>query len=433
MIVDSSALAEQVVFDVLQSAFDSAGQRCSALRVLCVQEDVADRLLTMLKGAMDELAIGNPDRLSTDVGPVIDGEAKRGIETHIEAMRTKGRAVHQLPLGEGTRAGTFVAPTLIELESLDELKREVFGPVLHVLRFRRSGMGKLLDDIKATGYGLTLGIHTRIDETIANVIEHAHVGNIYVNRNVIGAVVGVQPFGGEGLSGTGPKAGGPLYLPRLLATRPAGLPASLARASRSSTMRKRAGTAPPPAMHGGAARAEVPARGLAEAPAVASSLAAASAPALVPAPSSGPAFASASATPTPTPTPTPARAPATTPAASHPHELTSSTRALAALRTYRDWLDAQHDARNVARCDRHLREPLPGATATLPGRPASATPIRCGRAARCCASHRHSAARARNCSRCSRPATARSSRRASAASCSRRCGRAQGFHRGPQG
>jgi len=228
MIVDSSALAEQVVADVLQSSFDSAGQRCSALRVLCLQDDVADRTLEMLTGAMKELAVGNPDRLSIDVGPVIDAEAKRGIDAHIAAMREKGRKVTQLPTPDGCAAGTFVPPTLIELDSIDELKREVFGPVLHVVRYRRSALDKLLEQIRATGYGLTLGIHTRIDETIAHVISRAHVGNIYVNRNVIGAVVGVQPFGGEGLSGTGPKAGGALYLQRLLATRPAGLPKSLA-------------------------------------------------------------------------------------------------------------------------------------------------------------------------------------------------------------
>jgi RHH-type proline utilization regulon transcriptional repressor/proline dehydrogenase/delta 1-pyrroline-5-carboxylate dehydrogenase len=230
MIVDSSALAEQVVADVMQSSFDSAGQRCSALRVLCLQDDVADRTLEMLTGAMRELTVGNPDRLSTDVGPVIDVDAKRGIDAHIAAMREKGRKVEQLPMPEGCAQGTFVPPTLIELDSIDELKREVFGPVLHVVRYRRSQLDTLLEQIRTTGYGLTLGIHTRIDETIAHVISRAHVGNIYVNRNVIGAVVGVQPFGGEGLSGTGPKAGGALYLQRLLATRPAGLPKSLAQA-----------------------------------------------------------------------------------------------------------------------------------------------------------------------------------------------------------
>ncbi|HTI18385.1 MAG TPA: trifunctional transcriptional regulator/proline dehydrogenase/L-glutamate gamma-semialdehyde dehydrogenase [Trinickia sp.] len=228
MIVDSSALAEQVVADVMQSAFDSAGQRCSALRVLCVQEEVAERTLEMLKGAMRELSLGNPDRLSTDVGPVIDSDAKRTIDAHVAAMSEKGRSVTQLPLPEVCAQGTFVAPTLIEIEGIAELEREVFGPVLHVVRFARSGLDQLLEEVRTTGYGLTLGIHTRIDETIAHVVGRAHVGNIYVNRNVIGAVVGVQPFGGEGLSGTGPKAGGPLYLQRLLAKRPPGLPKSLA-------------------------------------------------------------------------------------------------------------------------------------------------------------------------------------------------------------
>ncbi|KMY85433.1 Transcriptional repressor of PutA and PutP / Proline dehydrogenase (Proline oxidase) / Delta-1-pyrroline-5-carboxylate dehydrogenase [Candidatus Paraburkholderia calva] len=227
MILDSSALAEQVVADVMQSSFDSAGQRCSALRVLCLQDDVADRTLEMLTGAMKQLAVGNPDRLSIDVGPVIDADAKRGIDAHIAAMRDKGRKVTQLDVSDACAQGTFVPPTLIELDGIDELKREVFGPVLHVIRYRRANLDKLLDQIRATGYGLTLGIHTRIDETIAHVISRAHVGNIYVNRNVIGAVVGVQPFGGEGLSGTGPKAGGALYLQRLLAKRPTGLPKSL--------------------------------------------------------------------------------------------------------------------------------------------------------------------------------------------------------------
>lgn len=217
MIVDSSALAEQVVADVLVSAFDSAGQRCSALRVLCVQEDAADRLLRMLLGAMAELRMGNPLHLATDVGPVIDDEARAQIERHIDAMRAKGRRVHQLtPPGRGT----FVAPTVIEIDGIAELQREVFGPVLHFLRFRRDELDGLLGQINATGYGLTLGLHTRIDETIARVVETAHAGNVYVNRNMVGAVVGVQPFGGEGLSGTGPKAGGPLYLYRLLSQRP---------------------------------------------------------------------------------------------------------------------------------------------------------------------------------------------------------------------
>ncbi|MCW2244269.1 trifunctional transcriptional regulator/proline dehydrogenase/L-glutamate gamma-semialdehyde dehydrogenase [Azospirillum canadense] len=220
MIVDSSALAEQVVGDVLASAFDSAGQRCSALRVLCLQEDVANRMLAMLKGAMKELRVGNPDRLATDVGPVITEEAKAGIERHIAAMRAKGRRVEALPLPAETAHGTFVPPTLIEIGGIAELEREVFGPVLHVVRFRRDDLDRLVDAINATGYGLTFGLHTRIDATIERVTERIAVGNVYVNRNTIGAVVGVQPFGGHGLSGTGPKAGGPLYLTRLLSRRP---------------------------------------------------------------------------------------------------------------------------------------------------------------------------------------------------------------------
>ncbi|MCY1222103.1 Bifunctional protein PutA [compost metagenome] len=222
MIVDSSALAEQVVTDVIASAFDSAGQRCSALRVLCVQEDVADRVVEMLKGAMAECRIGNPEHLNVDIGPVIDAEAKANIDKHIQAMRSKGRNVFQVARAEGDvmQRGTFVMPTLIELDSLADLEREIFGPVLHLLRYKREDLDALLDEINATGYGLTLGVHTRIDETIAKVVDKAHAGNLYVNRNMVGAVVGVQPFGGEGLSGTGPKAGGPLYMYRLLATRP---------------------------------------------------------------------------------------------------------------------------------------------------------------------------------------------------------------------
>ena len=223
MIVDSSALTEQVVIDVVSSAFDSAGQRCSALRVLCLQEDCADRVIEMLKGAMAQNRMGNPERLSVDIGPVIDAEAKAGIEKHIQAMREKGRSVYQVALAEGEecKRGTFVMPTLIELESFDELKREIFGPVLHVVRYNRKHIDQLIEQINASGYGLTLGVHTRIDETIAKVVDKVNAGNMYVNRNIVGAVVGVQPFGGEGLSGTGPKAGGPLYLYRLLSTRPA--------------------------------------------------------------------------------------------------------------------------------------------------------------------------------------------------------------------
>ncbi len=227
MIVDSSALPEQVVGDVVVSAFDSAGQRCSALRVLCVQDDIAERVLTMLRGAMAELSVGNTGRLATDIGPVISAEARDNIERHIATMRANGRAVEQLTLPDETAAGTFVAPTIIEIESLDELKREVFGPVLHVIRYRRRDLDATIDRINATGYGLTFGLHTRLDETIARVTARIRAGNIYVNRNVIGAVVGVQPFGGRGLSGTGPKAGGPLYLGQLAARPPQPLPGAV--------------------------------------------------------------------------------------------------------------------------------------------------------------------------------------------------------------
>jgi RHH-type proline utilization regulon transcriptional repressor/proline dehydrogenase/delta 1-pyrroline-5-carboxylate dehydrogenase len=221
LVVDSSALPEQVVADVLASAFDSAGQRCSALRVLCIQEEVADRITSMLKGALAELSIGNPDRLSTDVGPVITEEARVSIQGHIERMRAQGRPVHAFPLPEACRQGSFVAPTIVEVGRISQLKHEVFGPVLHVLRFRREETEALMSEINATGYGLTFGVHSRVDETIERLTELSRAGNIYVNRNLIGAVVGVQPFGGRGLSGTGPKAGGPLYLRRLLASCPA--------------------------------------------------------------------------------------------------------------------------------------------------------------------------------------------------------------------
>ena len=222
MVVDSSALAEQVVVDVLSSAFDSAGQRCSALRILCLQDDVADRTLAMLKGAMAELEVGDPRRLSVDVGPVITEEARASIAKHIETMRGRGHRVTQIPLGPNAAHGTFVPPTLIEVSRIADVEREVFGPVLHVLRFRREALDTLIDGVNAAGYGLTFGLHTRIDETIARVVERIEAGNIYVNRNIIGATVGVQPFGGSRLSGTGPKAGGPLYLSRLVAEPPPG-------------------------------------------------------------------------------------------------------------------------------------------------------------------------------------------------------------------
>lgn len=219
MIVDSSALTEQVVYDVLDSAFDSAGQRCSALRILCVQEDCADRTIEMLKGAMLELRIGRPELLSTDIGPVIDVDAQNMIENHIKAMAKAGHNVSRNILNkEQTANGTFVAPAIIEIDDIAELEREVFGPVLHILRYKREDLDTVIDAINARGYGLTFGIHTRLDETVNHISGRINVGNIYVNRNIVGATVGVQPFGGEGLSGTGPKAGGPLYLHRLLST-----------------------------------------------------------------------------------------------------------------------------------------------------------------------------------------------------------------------
>ena len=220
MIVDSTALPEQVVADVLMSAFDSAGQRCSALRVLCLQEDVADRVMAMLRGATLELRVGNPADVRADVGPVIDAQARDGLERHVAAMRAAGKEVFRLELPQACANGTFVAPTIIAIDALSELEREQFGPVLHVLRYRAVDLDRLVDEINSLGYGLTLGVHSRIDETIEQVVARARVGNIYVNRNMVGAVVGVQPFGGEGRSGTGPKAGGPLYLHRLLRRTP---------------------------------------------------------------------------------------------------------------------------------------------------------------------------------------------------------------------
>ena len=224
MVADSSALPEQLVQDALISAFDSAGQRCSALRVLCVQDDVADRVVPMLKGAMAELGLGNPDRLSVDVGPVITEEAQKRLTDHVDRMRAAGHAVHQVTLPGAARHGTFVPPTLIEIDAMSDLPGEVFGPVLHVLRYRREDMESVLKAVNATGFGLTFGVHSRIDETIERATALNTAGNQYVNRNMIGAVVGVQPFGGHGLSGTGPKAGGPLYVQRLLAARPLATP-----------------------------------------------------------------------------------------------------------------------------------------------------------------------------------------------------------------
>ena len=214
MLVDSSALPEQVVHDAILSAFNSAGQRCSALRVLYVQKDIADRVLELLAGAMDQLAIGDPALLSTDVGPVIDAASLATLEQHAAAIVAGARWHHRAPLPGGLKRGHYFAPLAVEIESIARLEREVFGPILHIVRFAASGLDAVIDEINGSGYGLTLGVHTRIDSVARRVAVRAKVGNVYVNRNMIGAVVGVQPFGGRGLSGTGPKAGGPYYLPR---------------------------------------------------------------------------------------------------------------------------------------------------------------------------------------------------------------------------
>ena len=214
MIVDSSALPEQVVLDAVHSGFNSAGQRCSALRVLCVQEDIAPKLLKLLAGYMDELVVGNPALLSTDIGPVIDSGAQQMLERHASDVVRRARWHHRIEPGRETRAGTFVAPLAVEIDSVATLEREWFGPILHVLRYRARDLERVVDAINATGYGLTFGIHSRIDSTVKRVAARVSAGNVYVNRNIIGAVVGTQPFGGCGLSGTGPKAGGPHYLHR---------------------------------------------------------------------------------------------------------------------------------------------------------------------------------------------------------------------------
>ena len=219
MIVDSSALPEQVVADVLASAFDSAGQRCSAARLLYLQADIADRLLAMLAGAMAELVIGDPALLATDVGPVIDAAAKEALEQHAARMAREAQLVYRCALPPGTEHGTYFAPRAFEIDRAARLTGEVFGPILHVVRWQADRLDAVLDEIAATGYGLTLGIHSRIDETVRHILARLKVGNSYVNRSMIGAVVGVQPFGGEGLSGTGPKAGGPRYLHRFATER----------------------------------------------------------------------------------------------------------------------------------------------------------------------------------------------------------------------
>jgi RHH-type proline utilization regulon transcriptional repressor/proline dehydrogenase/delta 1-pyrroline-5-carboxylate dehydrogenase len=210
MIVDATALPEQVADDVVTSAFRSAGQRCSALRLLFLQDDVADRMIEMIAGAARELKLGDPADPATHVGPVIDAEAKEKLEAHIARMKREAR-VH---FAGAAPAGNFVAPHIFELSEAGQLTEEVFGPILHVVRFRAEALEGVLHAIERSGYGLTLGIHSRIEDTIEDIVTRLQIGNIYVNRNMIGAVVGVQPFGGFGLSGTGPKAGGPHYLAR---------------------------------------------------------------------------------------------------------------------------------------------------------------------------------------------------------------------------
>ncbi len=211
MLVDSSALPEQVVRDVIGSAFLSAGQRCSALRVLFLQEDVADRILEMLEGAMQQLVLGSPGLLSTDVGPVIDEQALDGLQAHADRLEAEGRLLARAPLDESL-PGHYFAPCAFAIDGIEALEREVFGPILHVVRYRARDLDRVLDAINATGYGLTLGVHSRIETTQKHIAARVRVGNCYINRTMTGAVVGVQPFGGEGLSGTGPKAGGPHYL-----------------------------------------------------------------------------------------------------------------------------------------------------------------------------------------------------------------------------
>tara|TARA_R110002051_G_scaffold159688_3_gene231214 strand:- start:22698 stop:26150 length:3453 start_codon:yes stop_codon:yes gene_type:complete len=215
MIVDSTALPEHAVRDIVNGAFRSAGQRCSALRCLYVQEDISEKLLTMLKGAMNELHVGDPWHLSTDVGPVIDSAAQKTIADHVATADSEGRLIHAL---QAPSHGTFIAPAVIRVNGIADMTREIFGPILHVATFKSQDLDRVIDAINATGYGLTFGLHTRIDDRVQTIVERVDAGNIYVNRDQIGAVVGSQPFGGEGLSGTGPKAGGPHYLPRFTAS-----------------------------------------------------------------------------------------------------------------------------------------------------------------------------------------------------------------------
>jgi RHH-type transcriptional regulator, proline utilization regulon repressor / proline dehydrogenase / delta 1-pyrroline-5-carboxylate dehydrogenase len=208
-----------VTRDVLISAFQSAGQRCSALRLLCLQEDVAERHLEMIGGAMQTLTIGDPAMLATDVGPIIDAAALAGLQAYCREARSRFRVIAETPLPDTLPDGHWLAPVAFEIGAVEDLREEIFGPVLHVVRWRAGHLDELIDRINRLGYGLTLGLHSRSARCAARVTERARVGNLYVNRNQIGAVVGVQPFGGEGLSGTGPKAGGPHYLERFAVER----------------------------------------------------------------------------------------------------------------------------------------------------------------------------------------------------------------------
>jgi RHH-type transcriptional regulator, proline utilization regulon repressor / proline dehydrogenase / delta 1-pyrroline-5-carboxylate dehydrogenase len=211
--VDSTALPEQVVDDVMLSAFGSAGQRCSALRVLYVQEEIAGKVMELLRGALQELRIGDPRVISTDVGPVIDGDALESLTQHVERLEGFGRLVGQAPLPEGL-SGWYIAPVAYEIDSISRLPGEVFGPILHVIRYATKDRSRVIREVNGTGYGLTFGIHSRLQQKAAKTAQQVEAGNVYVNRSMIGAVVGVQPFGGRAFSGTGPKAGGPHYLHR---------------------------------------------------------------------------------------------------------------------------------------------------------------------------------------------------------------------------
>ncbi len=216
MIADSSTLIEQLVDDCISSAFQSAGQRCSALRVLYVQKEIYAKVLADLKGAMAELIVGNTAKIETDIGPIIDQQALDNLNNHIEAQQALGRSIYrgQSVALEDQNSGFYFSPAIIEIDSINDLAEEVFGPILHIVPYASNKLDQTIDDINASGYGLTFGIHSRINSRVEYISKRIHAGNIYINRNTIGAVVGVQPFGGEGLSGTGPKAGGPHYVTR---------------------------------------------------------------------------------------------------------------------------------------------------------------------------------------------------------------------------